>query len=141
MFDHTDCPRRRPPRRAGRRARSRLALVLLAGAATGAALPATACYRSAKGGGAPEAQQATTVRVRNQNFLDMNIYVVRGGIRSRLGTATGNSTVTFRIPPSFVQVLTVLRFQADPIGGRGAPVTEEITVSPGDEVTLMIPPG
>jgi hypothetical protein len=78
--------------------------------------------------------------VRNQNFLDMNVYVVRGGVRSRLGTATGNSTVTLRIPPTFVQALTVLRFQADPIGGRATPVSEEITVSPGDEVTLLIPP-
>lgn len=128
-----------PPRGPSRRTRARLARVLLAGAV--AAFPTTACYRPAKGGGAPEAQQPTTLRVRNQNFLDMNIYVVRGGVRSRLGTATGNSTATFRIPTAFVQVLTVLRFQADPIGGRGAPVSEEVTVSPGDEVTLLIPPG
>lgn len=132
-------PSGHPHRRTCRHTRSRLALLLLAvGAAT---LPAGGCYRSAKGSGAPAAEQPTTLRVRNQNFLDMNIYVLRGGVRSRLGTATGNSTATFRIPPSFVQVLTVLRFQADPIGGRSAPVSEEITVSPGDEVELLIPPG
>lgn len=122
--------------------RARAAAVLLSVALAVGTLPAAACARrSFKGGGAPAQQERTTVRVQNQNFLDMNVYVLRGGVRSRLGTATGNSTAVFTIPPSFVQTLTQLRFLADPIGGRGAPVSEEITVSPGDEVTLTIPPG
>jgi hypothetical protein len=32
-----------------------------------------------------------------------------------------------------------LRFLADPIGGNRAPVSDEIAVEPGDEVTLTIP--
>lgn len=88
-----------------------------------------------------EAQRVTTVRVQNQAFLDMNVYVSRGGGgRTRLGTVTGNSTAVLRIPRSMVQMLTALRFAAVPIGGRSQPVSEEITVSPGDEVGLLIPP-
>jgi hypothetical protein len=115
-----------------------LAAALAAGAVSGAA-----CARPARAGarGAREPQEATTVRVQNQNFLDMNIYVVRGGVRARLGTVTGNSTARFTIPVSYVQSLTSLRFLADPIGARRAPISEEITVSPGDEVTLTLPPG
>lgn len=125
------------PSFAPRRLRAALVLALAAGT-----LPA-ACARSARmtKGGPRAPQEATTVRVQNQNFLDMNVYVIQGGARTRLGTATGNSTARFTIPASLVHTLTQLRFFADPIGGRGTPVSEEITVSPGDEVTLTIPPG
>lgn len=81
----------------------------------------------------------TTVRVDNQNFLDMTIYVLASGQRVRLGLATGKSTNTFTIPAFMIMGPTSLRFRAEPVGGRGSPVSEEITVLPGDEVTLTIP--
>lgn len=112
---------------------------LVAALLLGASLAPAACARGGRSAAvAPEAR--TTVRVRNQGFLDMNVYVIRGGARYRLGTATGNSTSVFTIPASIVQPLTPLRFLADPIGGNRTPVSEEITVSPGDEVGLLIPP-
>ncbi len=83
----------------------------------------------------------TTVRVQNQGFLDATVYVFRGGARARLGTVTGNSTAVLTIPKSFVLPATALRFIANPIGGARQPVSEEIIVSPGDEVGLVIPPG
>jgi hypothetical protein len=110
----------------------------LAGPAAVGALGPGACYGRARGP-AP-AQEPTTVRVRNQSFLDHNIYVISGGARSRLGTVAGNNTAVLRIPPSFVQPGALLRFLADPIGSNVTPVSEQITVSPGDEVTLIIPP-
>jgi hypothetical protein len=82
----------------------------------------------------------TTVRVENQGFADMNIYVLSGGQRIRLGLATGNTTTTFTIPSYLVGGLTPLRFLADPVGGRRSPVSDEITVKPGDQVVLTIPP-
>lgn len=83
----------------------------------------------------------TTLRVRNEAFSDMTIYVIRGLESVRLGTANGNRTTTLVIPSSLVFGSTALRFQARPIAGQRQPVTEEITVSPGDEVTMIIPPG
>ncbi len=83
---------------------------------------------------------ATRLVVDNQAFNDMDIFVLEGGRRVRLGMAGGNSKSTFTIPKYLVQTLTSLRFYADPIGGRRTPVTEEIQVSPGDEITLRIPP-
>jgi hypothetical protein len=82
----------------------------------------------------------TRLRVENQAFLDMTIYVYRGSQRVRLGTATGNSVTRLTIPPNLIFGATPLRFQADPIGGSRAPISSEITVSPGDEVVLTIPP-
>lgn len=83
----------------------------------------------------------TTLQVENQSFLDMNIYLITsGGARIRLGTATGNSTTNMRIPPSYVFGGTDMRFLADPIGSQRTPVSQSITVFPGDNVRLIIPP-
>ncbi len=82
----------------------------------------------------------TRLRVENQAFLDMTIYVYRSSQRVRLGVATGNSVTRLTIPSSLIFGATALRFQADPIGGNRTPLTQEITVAPGDEVVLTIPP-
>jgi hypothetical protein len=108
-------------------------LVLLASAALAACAP---------GRRAPAPESArTTVRIENANFSDMTIYAVRGSQRVRVGLANGSSTTTLVIPATLLSGLTPLRFIADPIGGRANPVTEEITVSPGDQVVMYIPPG
>ena len=84
----------------------------------------------------------TTLEVTNQWFADMNIYVVRSGQRLRLGLATGNATTNFVIPRAVITGPSIrLRFLADPVGGTHSPVSDEITVSPGDAVQLTIPPG
>lgn len=84
----------------------------------------------------------TSLEVTNQWFADMNIYVIHSGQRLRLGLATGNATTDFVIPRAIVNGPSIqLRFLADPVGGTHAPVSDEITVSPGDAVQLTIPPG
>ncbi len=85
-------------------------------------------------------QPETTLRVTNQAYLDMTVYVVNGGQLTRLGIVTGNTTATLVIPRRLVFGPTTLRFQADPIGANRAPVSEEITVTAGDEVGMTIPP-
>lgn len=85
-------------------------------------------------------QAPTTVTVENQGFTDMTIYVVSSGARMRLGLAVGNTTTKFRIPDYLVGGLTPLRFLADPVGGTRAPVSDEMTVSPGENVHLTITP-
>jgi hypothetical protein len=103
---------------------------------------AAALALSACGGARSQAsdQPQTTLRVENQGFLDMTIYLLAGSQRVRLGIATGNSTTVMRIPSQYVFGATSLRFLADPIGGNRTPVSESITVTPGDEVGLVIPP-
>ena len=111
---------------------------LLSAVLVGGVLPA-ACARK----GARSAQgdtPPTTVRVRNQGFLDVNVYAVRGGQRVRLGTVTGNSVQVLRIPEFLLSGATPLRFIADPIGNQRQPTSDEIMVTPGDEVTLYVPP-
>ncbi len=88
----------------------------------------------------PTPQARTTLRVENQRFQDMDIYAVYSTQRLRLGTVNGNSTTIFEIPRSLVNGVTQLRFLASPIGGSGTPISDEITVRPGDQIGLTIPP-
>lgn len=88
----------------------------------------------------PGPQAQTTLKVQNEGFPDMTIYVLRSGQRIRLGDVTGNTTKVLVIPSYVLAGPTSLRFIADPVGGVRAPVSQEITVSPGDHVELIIPP-
>jgi hypothetical protein len=89
----------------------------------------------------PAADIPTTLVVDNRNVLDMNIYIIRsGGQRLRVGMATGLSKSKFTIPHGIVFGPTTVRFLADPIGGNRGPISEEITMTEGDEVGLMLPP-
>jgi hypothetical protein len=89
-----------------------------------------------------EPQSETTVKVENQNFLDMDVFVVESGMRIRLGRAASLTSPVFTIPASIVRRPTTVTFELHPIGGGRAMTqrTETIPVSPGDQVTLMIPP-
>jgi hypothetical protein len=104
-----------------------------------ACLGITACASSGTNASSVK-PDPTTVVVDNQALMDMTIYVYRGSQRLRLGLATGVSKTRFTIPQGIVMGMATLRFQADPIGSSRAPISEEITVSEGDEVGLRIPP-
>ncbi|MCR4341319.1 MAG: hypothetical protein NUW01_15685 [Gemmatimonadaceae bacterium] len=77
----------------------------------------------------------------NQAFLDVNVYVLRSGQRTRLGTVTALTTRTFVLPRTMVGTATTVRFLADFIGSNRAPVSEEVVVWEGDEIELRVPPG
>ena len=109
-----------------------LALVMLLTTAAG-------CLKT-KGRSAMDEQPRTTLVVDNQNFLDFTIYLIAGGQRVRLGQAGGSRKTRFVIPPQYVFGITTLQFQAHPIGGNRSPVSYPLTVSPGDEIELTIPP-
>ena len=83
--------------------------------------------------------RATTVQVENQAFLDMTVYVLEGTRRVRLGTVPGVSTRTFQIPERLVFGVSSLRFQVDPIGSQQAPISQEISVTEGQQIRLVIP--
>src|SRR3954468_5949352 len=82
---------------------------------------------------APRLQEPpTTVLVENRSWSQQTIYVVQGAQRARLGQVAGASSRTFVIPRNVIFGATVLRFIADPLGGNQLPVSQEITVAPGD---------
>jgi hypothetical protein len=89
-----------------------------------------------------DATPTTVLRVENQSFNDMNIYVLpEGSTRQRIGTAVGKSNVNFPLPRRVVpQGVRALRFIAAPIATPTGEVSQEILVTPGDTVVLIIPP-
>jgi hypothetical protein len=106
----------------------------------------SACTRSSStNAGAPAAPvPVTTLEVTNQDFLDMDIYVISApiGTRLRLGTARGNTTTKLTIPEGvLLSGGTPLKFLADPVGRTRTSVSSSIVVNRGDIVTLRIPPG
>lgn len=107
--------------------------------AVGLAVSLAACAHHAPAGG-NESQPDAYVTVDNQSFSDMDIYVLSGGQRIRLGSAIGERTTKMKIPGYVLGGAQQVRFLARPIAGNRLPVTEEIAVQPGDEVTLTIPP-
>jgi hypothetical protein len=82
----------------------------------------------------------TTVLVENRSWSQQTVYVLRSSQRTRLGQVSAASSRTFVIPRNLIFGATVLRFIADPVGGNQLPVSQEITVIPGDQVRLIIPP-
>lgn len=92
---------------------------------------------------AQEAQEElarTFVRVENQAFLDATVYVISGGQRQRIGTATGSGVKTFELPHGIMFGATQLSFLIDFVGSQRTPISESITVTPGDTIVLTIPP-
>ena len=83
----------------------------------------------------------TTIDIQHEDFNDMTVYVLVNGQRFRLGIAPGNKTTVLTIPRYLVPGTTTLRFVADAIGGHRTPVTEEIDVTPGDQLAMIINPG
>ncbi|MEO8880812.1 MAG: hypothetical protein ABI446_10485 [Gemmatimonadaceae bacterium] len=81
------------------------------------------------------------IRVENQAFLDMTVYIIsNGGARQRLGTVTGNTSQTFVIPPYIIGPANQVSILMEPIGSNRASISNSISVQPGQTVTLTIPP-
>src|SRR6266571_2989384 len=111
--------------------------------------PATRLYSqhaphccSGSGAAAPPNPLAeVAITVENQNFLDMDVFIVRsGGDRVRIGMVPGLSSRILMVRPDVVGYGSEVRFEVHPIGGRGNPISETMTVHPGDVIHLTIPP-
>jgi hypothetical protein len=102
--------------------------------------PLTACPRTTRTTPGAE-DQPTWVRVENQSVTDATIYVWQSSVRLRLGIVNGVSKQTMQLPRSVIFGPTPLRFQVDFLAGNRSPITETITVVPGDTVFMQIPPG
>jgi len=74
------------------------------------------------------------LEVDNHNWLDVVIYVLHDGERSRVGIANASSQSSFVLPARLVGQGHELRLLGHPIGGEGGTVTETVTVQPGQYI-------
>lgn len=102
------------------------------------ALLAAACSRGAKveTDDAPR-PEPIPIRVRNENFLDMNVSIVTGGATRRLGQVAGNSTANFRINWNVAngQAISVV---AVPIGQNARYTSPSMSVQPGQMIEVRL---
>lgn len=79
------------------------------------------------------------VRVENNAYLDMHVYVVYGAGQQRsLGMVTGLSRRTLVIPTQVIQTLSGIQLLADPIGTDRGFLSQPILAYPGQRVRFTI---
>ncbi len=96
-----------------------------------------ACSGSKEETEAPVDVPDVTVRVTNEDWLDVTVYALYKAKRFRLGRVTTGNTEVFVVPKGLISGATDLQFLGIPMASRDNRITEPIIVSPGDEVTLV----
>lgn len=114
--------------------------IRLHSAVLGAAMLLSACASGAKQGVSSNLEsKPISLTVTNQNWLDVDIFAVRGGSRYRLGAVGGNSSATLRIPAA-AMVRGEVQLMADPIGSNDVYMTEVISIAPDEQLQLTVAP-
>ena len=80
----------------------------------------------------PEAEIA--LRVTNHNFLDVTVYALHNGQRTRVGTVTGSSSQVFYLPARLLGLGREIQLLGDPIGSTDFALTETLMVQPGQYI-------
>ena len=100
-------------------------------------IAAAGCHHSGFTNAPAGTQGAVNLTVQNQNFYDMDVYVVSEGLATRIGDVTGNTTAHFVLDPSFFPS-NEMRIIATPIGGNGRASSGPLNVGPGQSITFTI---
>ena len=82
--------------------------------------------------------ESATVKVTNNNWNNMDVYMVRGGSRYRLGTVTSMSTEVFRVPQTLVGNTGGVQLLADPIGSSVTYLSPTIFVNAGETIRFDV---
>jgi hypothetical protein len=77
--------------------------------------------------------------VENQNFSDVDVYALSGGLATRIGTVTGNSTMRFSLNASVIAA-SDFRLIATPIGGNGRGASGVLVARPGQTIKFTVAP-
>ena len=79
------------------------------------------------------------IHVRNENFLDMNVFVIVNGVSRRLGTVTGNGAGDFTVDWG-ITIGQSIAIQAVPIGGRGSANSGQLSIGLGQVIDFTVAP-
>ncbi len=80
----------------------------------------------------------TTVRVTNNNWATVVVYLVGSGAPARLGMVTSMRTEVLRVPRSLVSNPGSVRLMVDPVGSRHTYTSPVIQVGPGQQIEFNI---
>lgn len=125
-------------RRSVMRRRSRELRLAFRAVLVGVLVTAGACFLRGKPGEQATPREPIAVRVRNENFLDVNVYASVGSSSRRLGTVIGNSTGNFTIDWAGTVGQPIV-LTAIPIGGGGSRATSpELNVGYGQMIFFTV---
>jgi hypothetical protein len=71
------------------------------------------------------------LHVNNNHWLDVTIYVIHDGQRTRLGVAGGTAETQMVLPHRMLGMGGAIQLYGDPIGSSEKAITEVINVQPG----------
>ncbi len=88
------------------------------------------CSRGKKSESAPTPSGPVSLRVENHNWVNVVVYVLHGGQRTRLGMAVGSKTTELTIPYWVVGQASTIQLLGDPVGSSESVVSSSVTVRP-----------
>lgn len=83
-------------------------------------------------------QRELRVKVINQNWADVRVYVVSSSFSVRLGTVTGLGQATFRVPRAVPFHSGDFQLAIRPIGSRSVYYSQPLLASAGDTVEFRV---
>jgi len=83
-------------------------------------------------------QRELRVKVVNQNWADVRVYVVSSSYSIRLGTVTGLGQATFKVPRAVPFQTGDFQLAIRPIGSRAIYYSQPILASAGDTVEFRV---
>ncbi|MEX2281351.1 MAG: hypothetical protein WEE89_02560 [Gemmatimonadota bacterium] len=84
------------------------------------------------------ATERTTMLVENNNWADMTVYILRDGVRTRLGAVPSMSRSTFVLSNAMLAGTGELRVMADPLGSPHKWTSQPILLNPGNQVRFRL---
>jgi len=84
------------------------------------------------------ANRTSTVRVSNNNWSEVTIYLVRPGMRARLGSVSSMSTADLRIPRALMTPGSNIQLVARPLASNRGYVSQNIHIMPGQRINLRV---
>lgn len=90
---------------------------------------------------APAPVENIPLEITNHHYLDIIIYAIHDGQRTRLGVAGGSAHTEMVVPSRLLGVGRELRLYGDPIGSSERAVTEVFIVQPGQYIEWLLESG
>jgi hypothetical protein len=78
------------------------------------------------------------VKVTNHHFLDVVVYAICEGQRTRIGVASGSGSTQMNVPRRLLGPGQEVQLIGDAIGSEERAVTETIIVQPGQFIELLL---
>jgi hypothetical protein len=81
-------------------------------------------------------QSEATIRVTNNNWSEMTVFILRSGMRTRLGNVGSMSSGQFSLPSGVLA--SSVRLMAVPLAARRGYVSQTMSILPGQQVVLKL---